>query len=1519
MKRWLSAISGLLLAASGPSASAKDLPNIDTSFDGEGAPRAESRLQLQSKVKGARISGFEARTGTPTFIWGNTSQVDDRLKSALQRMSPEQAARVHMGLLAKLYKLSPQVASALKAEVRDMGRGATLVTFHQDVDGVEVFRQQVRLLLNERREVVAISGRLAPHASSTSGSPKLAFRLDAPAAIAKAFADLNGEQLDPASLVLFGKPKGAYTSFELAPAAVSRHAARMVTPARAKRVFFPLADQLVPAWYLELNTGAAGRTDSDYYSYVISAKDGQLLFRNNLTVSDAYSYRVWAHPEDKIPYDGPQGLAGTPHPTGTPNGYQAPFVAPELITLENTPFSADDPWLPAGATETVGNNIDAYADISGADGKDAEDFRADVTAPGAFDRVYDVTLEPDASLDQQKAAVTQLFYVTNFLHDWFYDYGFDEAAGNAQADNYGRGGVAGDSLKAEAQDFSGLNNANMSTPADGGRPRMQMYLFTPNVEISLKVLSPASIARAYSTNTAAFGPLSFEVTGQMVLVQDAGGGSLTDGCEVPFANAAAVSGKIAVIDRGTCGFAIKTKNAQDAGAAAVIIVNNAAGAPPGMGGSDPSITIPTLSLSLADGNLIKPELPNGVTVRMFAGEPDVYRDGSLDNAVVAHEWGHYISNRLIGNASGLGNNQGRSMGEGWADFHALLMEVRAEDKGEPGNNTWQGAYATGGYASSGGGNDGYLYALRRFPYSTDFAKNPLTFKHIENGVALPTTAPISPDSGGVNSEVHNSGEVWASMLWECYASLLNTHAFAEAQERMKTYVVRGYLLTPSSPTFLEARDAFLAGVYALDKADFRKCHAAFARRGAGLRAKAPARGSTSHAGVVESFSTGKDVDLTSAELTENSNACDADMVLDNKEAGVVLVELTNTGTERLTQSTAHVSAAAGTGLTFANGGRVNFPALEPFESAIGEIAVTLDGATGIELVDIKVTYGDEGQSIPGTRDYEFKLRVNSDDALATSASDDVESRASHSAAVWTASHDMELGDYQDWERHEEAADVHYHHGADAPLAADSYLVSPGLEVGSTGDFRFTFKHRYTFEGTAAAWFDGGVIEISTDGGLTWTDIGASIASGQGYVGEIETGGDNPIEGRMAYSGTSSGYPNWLDVNVNLGTAYQGQTVKLRFRIGTDLGVGANGWDIDNLVFTGITNTPFPTLVPEQDTCEGNTPPVANAGADQTVLAGAAVALSGSATDADNDTLSYSWAQTGGTPVVALEDSATRTPTFTAPAVTASTVLTFTMTVNDGGSFVTDSVNVTVRPPNVAPMANAGEDRTVDEGTAVALDARGSSDADGDTLTYAWEQTAGTAVTLSDATTAQPGFTAPSVEADAVFTFEVTVSDGTLSAKDTVSITVRNVTESQNRAPTASAGADRSVNEGATVTLSGAGTDADGDALTYAWTQTAGPSVTLMGANTASASFTAPDVDSNTVLTFSLKVTDAQGASGEDTVSIAVQPRNDNGGGGGDEEDGGGCGCSSNSSAASSLMPLLMIGMALLSRRRRWLK
>jgi PA domain len=145
-------------------------------------------------------------------------------------------------------------------------------------------------------------------------------------------------------------------------------------------------------------------------------------------------------------------------------------------------------------------------------------------------------------------------------------------------------------------------------------------VLSPGVPL-LRVNSPAGIAGIFAVGVAAFGsPLSsVGIAGDVVLsldAADAAGPLTTDGCS-PLTNAEAVAGKIALVDRGTCGFTVKVKNAQDAGAVAVIVADNVAGSPPaGLGGADPTITIPSVRITVADGNAIKAQLGAGVNATL---------------------------------------------------------------------------------------------------------------------------------------------------------------------------------------------------------------------------------------------------------------------------------------------------------------------------------------------------------------------------------------------------------------------------------------------------------------------------------------------------------------------------------------------------------------------------------------------------------------------------------------------------------------------------------------------------------------------------------------------------------------------------------------------------------------------------------------------------------------------------------------------------------------------------------------
>jgi len=1458
----------------------RDLPNRDAFAESGARKSLASSLapeHLDPRIKAGSTVSSEPRLGVPTFLWASAQASNPSTSMARWSNDPAQVARGFLADFASFYRLTEQDASAAVLRyVHNTGKGPIIAKFQQRVGGLEVFRTEINVVLSQRLELVAISGYLSPNGASalTSGRTP-AFNLPPQDAVASAFEDLTGLSVASATFFESGTSKSDFSRFSAGRLPGGTDAV-MSQPARLKPLMFDLGDRLEPAYYVELDVGSFKSTDSDYFSYVISAVDGRVLFRRNLTEYDAYTYRVWADSTSAhIPLDGPQGNTATPHPTGLPDGFQAPFIPPSDITVANTPFSraATDFWLPSGAVETNGNNVDAYADLFTPDGLTpvaapanpaTGDFRAQATTPGsAFTYTYDTAQAPTSAV-QRQAAITQLFYTTNFLHDWYYDFGFDEVAGNAQALNYGRGGLEGDSLKAEAQDFGGRNNANMSTPADGARPRMQMYVFDPNTLRYIDVTAPAAIAGRLTVGTAAFGPQSFNVSGNVIYAIPANGCSaLTN----------AVAGKIALIDRGTCGFVVKVAAAQAAGAVAVIIANTAAGVV-NMAGTDPTITIPSYSLSLADGNTLKAQLAlgNPVTVTLLR-EAAIDRDGTIDNTIVAHEWGHYISNRLIVNSAGLTNVMGRGMGEGWADFHALLMVVKDTDAALPSNPNWSGVFGLASYVSSGAANNGYYYGIRRVPYSTNFAKNALTFKHIQNGVPLPSIAPVSFGADGSNNaEVHNTGEVWATMLWECYTSLLKDTSrltFSQAQDRMKTYLVAAYKLTPASPTLVEARDALLAAAYAGDPADYQLFGAAFARRGAGVGAVSPDRLSSTHVGVVESYLWGNDVKLVNATLDDSVSWCDRDGTLDNGETGRLTLQLKNIGAGPLTATTATVFASD-PGVVFPNGPVARFDTLAPLTSGTASIDVRLNNATPLNNVIFTLSISDPSLAAPRTVLAQGRRWLNTDDLPASSATDDVES----SNSVWTPGRATTLGSTAPWGRVVDTT-ASYLHAQDPSEGSDQYLVSPTLNVAATGNFSFTFRHRFDFEAdpvgtTGRLFYDGGRVELSTDNGTTWTDIGASATPG--YNGTIATftGNVNPLTGKSAYVAQNASYPNFETVTVNLGTAYQGQAVRIRFRLAADSGGGANGWDVDDIAFTGITNTPFNRLVADRGLCV-NRRPLANTGANQSVNERTSVTLDGSASsDPDNDALTYAWSQTSG-PTATLTGGNTASPTFTAPEVTVDTPLIFSLVVTDtaGNASAKATTTVTVKNVNRAPLANPGVAQTVNERTLVALSGLASNDPENDALTYAWTQTGGPAVTLSNATSAAPTFVTPEVTANTDLTFSLVVSDGTLSSPAaTVVITVRNV----NRAPSANAGNSQTVDERTAVTLNGAqSTDPEGDSLTYTWVQaSSGPAVTLTGANTASPTFTAPDVAVDTSLLFWLVVSDGSLSSSPSMVAVTVR-------------------------------------------------
>jgi hypothetical protein len=329
-------------------------------------------------------------------------------------------------------------------------------------------------------------------------------------------------------------------------------------------------------------------------------------------------------------------------------------------------------------------------------------------------------------------------------------------------------------------------------------------------------------------------------------------------------------------------------------------------------------------------------------------------------------------------------------------------------------------------------------------------------------------------------------------------------------------------------------------------------------------------------------------------------------------------------------------------------------------------------------------------------------------------------------------------------------------------------------VGTGLDFVLTFKHRYDFESASetnsdtgnavTVNYDGAILELSTDDGQTWTDIGASASPG--YPGKLEAQNGakqsiNSLDFKSAWVGISPNYPAFTLETVNLHTAYAGKTVKVRFHEATDDTIAHKGWELDDLTFSGVLGAPFTAVVSDPNTCT-NQAPVVTIGADQEVSEGSKVTLSQTSSDPDGDPLTVTWTQVSG-PLAHLDAS----NAFTAPATKGNLLYIFELTVSDGRAVVGPlTQKVLVKTNNHAPVASAPATLAVAQQAHVTIQGS-ATDPDGDALTYQWTQLAGPAVTFADPTSATLQFEAPKVDADTTISVQLVASDPGLSSDPAV--------------------------------------------------------------------------------------------------------------------------------------------------------
>jgi hypothetical protein len=448
------------------------LPYFDARFNGDqvrpqvqaavAAARSEADvLAREAELAALREQVVELRMdtdelfGTPHFLRSTRQLLTG---SASGAWSPAEVVADYVDAHGALFELpaSEVLGARMARDFVTNKNGVTHLTFQQQVGGLDIWGAELKANVTAAGALINISSTLIPRPAGDFDVP--AMRVSAQDAILSAFADV-GVVAD-----VLPRPLAPATGLEQQQEWDAGAVVRADLPLSTRLLMFPLDRVTVhPAWEVVVAVPGEGHT----YWTMVDAVDGTVLRR-----WDSLHF-LFGGTEDAtyniFPLDSP--APGSPGTT-VPNGFQFPTVPRALVTSGATSGSPQG-WIPDGANETLGNNVDAHLDLN-------SDNAPDLPRPaGSPYRVFDFPMDlAQAPSTYRDAAVTQLFYYCNLIHDVLYDYGFDEPSGNFQDDNFGLGGVDGDRISADAQDGSGTNNANWNgSGTDGSFCWIQMYVF----------------------------------------------------------------------------------------------------------------------------------------------------------------------------------------------------------------------------------------------------------------------------------------------------------------------------------------------------------------------------------------------------------------------------------------------------------------------------------------------------------------------------------------------------------------------------------------------------------------------------------------------------------------------------------------------------------------------------------------------------------------------------------------------------------------------------------------------------------------------------------------------------------------------------------------------------------------------------------------------------------------------------------------------------------------------------------
>jgi extracellular elastinolytic metalloproteinase len=1012
--------------------------------------------------------------------------------------TPRETALEYLRSHAAKFNLTNQDVAELQVtdEFESAHNGLTHVWVQQQQAGIPVFNALFGLHVTKSGEVLTDKHRFIGHLAEKVNTQLPS--LSAAKALELAMINLGFTGFATPSLL----KKENDRNFIYEGGAISKE------PIKISAVFVPDAKGRIVklAWSMVI----VQANTADMWSLRIDALSGAILEKNNRTVycKAGHPHRVGTICEDEkspkttqsvqeTPLNAVESYRVFPFPTESPaHGTHTLVTNPAIMTA--SPFGWHDTNGLAGAEHTItrGNNVFAYDDIANLDTPPANSQIPNGGATLTFDFPYDGNLDPVAN---KNAAITNLFYVNNRVHDITHLYGFDEKSGNFQFNNYGNGGLGSDEVQAEGLDGGGNDNANFSTPSDGGNGQMQMYTWTRSGGRLVTVNAPTNVVGQYGAAAAGTwgAPITeIPLSGQVVIVDD-GTPEATLGCNAPIND---VDGKIVMIDRGVCQFGVKALNAEQQGAIGCIICNFE-DATQGMlaGTAGANVTIPVVMMKKSDCDLLRQFTGNGLNISFVQppnNGPD-FLDGDFDNGIVSHEYGHGISNRLTGGPSQadcLGNAE--QMGEGWSDWFSLIFSVEPTDMGT--DKRGVGTFVLRQ------DNDGQ--GIRRHPYSTDMAINPLTFGNVAE-----------------NTEVHALGEVWTTVTWDLYWAMVEKYGFdaditnkLSGNGRAIQLVMDGMKLQPCSPGFIDGRDAILLA----DKASFASVDtclimSVFARRGMGVYADQGTSDSASDG--IENF----DPIPTCVKELKIKKVCTP--TIDPGETVTVTITVTNHKDQTATGVV--VKDGLPTGLTLlnaSNGGTANGSQI------VWNIG---DMPTGQTLT---LTYTAKSDpNLSSTRFFRDEMET-SDAWLASFTKGD---------EIFVLQSDFKkTGDFA-WQ------------GNDVAVESDYTLerFEPITIAGAVPIMRFW--HQYETEKGS----DAGFLEFKKSNSQLWTRVPKDKFLRNAYDGNVQYG-TFAIPFLSGFSGNSNGWKqSYLDM-----TDFAGTDVSFRFRFGSDKNTGGVKWVVDDV-------------------------------------------------------------------------------------------------------------------------------------------------------------------------------------------------------------------------------------------------------------------------------------------------------------------------------------------------------------------